>query len=189
VKERIEISQAVGKGFDIFIRFLNAAYSSPWWWRQYARLKRRSTSRLHGAVSQKAVILMNSVFSFNPVSVESPSIEDLPFCKPFFPVISFMTTNSNFLGSLFIAPLRNVLMTQCVVAVCDPLIMMLTDAFVRSGGLSRCPLRVPSMVSATLARGFRTFLKTSSRISECTLVLYWNMSRPLPPTLFTFRLV
>jgi hypothetical protein len=32
------------------------AYSSPWWWRQYAPLKRRSTSMwLYGATSQKTL--------------------------------------------------------------------------------------------------------------------------------------
>jgi hypothetical protein len=34
---------------------------SPWWWRQYAPLKRRSTStRLHGAMSHKAVVSSSS---------------------------------------------------------------------------------------------------------------------------------
>jgi hypothetical protein len=33
--------------------------SLPWWWRQYAPLKRRSTStRLHGAIFQKTIIFM-----------------------------------------------------------------------------------------------------------------------------------
>jgi hypothetical protein len=37
---------------------LRGAYSSPWWWRQYASVKRRSTStRLHGDVSQKAFFI------------------------------------------------------------------------------------------------------------------------------------
>jgi hypothetical protein len=37
--------------------------SSPWWWRQYAPLKCRSIpTRLHGATSQKAVIVNNNIF-------------------------------------------------------------------------------------------------------------------------------
>jgi hypothetical protein len=42
--------------------FSCAAYSMPWWWRKYVRLKFRSTSsRLHGATSQKAVIFRSFV--------------------------------------------------------------------------------------------------------------------------------
>jgi hypothetical protein len=38
-------------------------HSSSWWWRQYERLKRRSTStRLYGAVCQKAAIFKNWKF-------------------------------------------------------------------------------------------------------------------------------
>jgi hypothetical protein len=38
---------------------LHVDYSSPWWWRQYAPLKCQSTStRLHSATSQKAVIII-----------------------------------------------------------------------------------------------------------------------------------
>jgi hypothetical protein len=38
-------------------------HSSPWWWRQYAPLKRRSTSmRLHGCTTQKAVILTHDLW-------------------------------------------------------------------------------------------------------------------------------
>jgi hypothetical protein len=35
-------------------------YLSPWWWRQYAPLKRRSAPTLHGATSQKT---LNFIFS------------------------------------------------------------------------------------------------------------------------------
>jgi hypothetical protein len=39
--------------------------SKRWWWRQYAPLKRRSTStRLHGAVSQKAVCHLQCYLQF-----------------------------------------------------------------------------------------------------------------------------
>jgi hypothetical protein len=39
------------------------SFKSLWWWRQYAPLKRRSIStRLHGAMSQKAVIYVLSNF-------------------------------------------------------------------------------------------------------------------------------
>jgi hypothetical protein len=38
-------------------------YSSPWWWRQYSAAKRwRTSMRLHGAVSQKAVIFSRLLF-------------------------------------------------------------------------------------------------------------------------------
>jgi hypothetical protein len=35
---------------------------SPWWWRQYAPLKCRSTARLHGATSQKTLNFMSLLF-------------------------------------------------------------------------------------------------------------------------------
>jgi hypothetical protein len=43
------------------------AYISPWWWRQYGRLKRRYASMgLHGAISQKAIIsLLAAVGTWN----------------------------------------------------------------------------------------------------------------------------
>jgi hypothetical protein len=44
----------------------------PWWWRQYARLKRRSTPRLQGPISQEALIfilknclLLNILFTYS----------------------------------------------------------------------------------------------------------------------------
>jgi hypothetical protein len=44
---------------DTLTDFSHMAYSLPWWWRQYAPLKYRSTSmRLHGAMSQMAVIFV-----------------------------------------------------------------------------------------------------------------------------------
>jgi hypothetical protein len=36
------------------------SHSSPWWWRQWVSLKRRST-RLHGEISQKAVIFIHNL--------------------------------------------------------------------------------------------------------------------------------
>jgi hypothetical protein len=44
---------------------------SPWWWRQYAPLTRRSTlMRLHGTTSQKALILINAaVRSWNLTAI------------------------------------------------------------------------------------------------------------------------
>jgi hypothetical protein len=40
-------------------KLLFTAYSLPWWWRQFAPLKCQSTSmRLHGVVSQEAVIFI-----------------------------------------------------------------------------------------------------------------------------------
>jgi hypothetical protein len=35
---------------------------SPWLWRQYVHLKRRSTTRLHGAVSQKTLIFLDCFY-------------------------------------------------------------------------------------------------------------------------------
>jgi hypothetical protein len=34
----------------------------PWWWRQYAPLKRQSTLRLHDAIYQKALIFVSMIF-------------------------------------------------------------------------------------------------------------------------------
>jgi hypothetical protein len=45
---------------------------SPWWWRQYAPLKRRSTpTRLHGVVSQKAFIFSLVDVRFQVLTVAS----------------------------------------------------------------------------------------------------------------------
>jgi hypothetical protein len=33
-------------------------FTNPWWWRQYAPLKRRSTIILHGSISQKTILNM-----------------------------------------------------------------------------------------------------------------------------------
>jgi hypothetical protein len=43
-----EISSSHGGEYDV--------QTHPWWWRQYARLKRRSTIILHGSISQKTIL-------------------------------------------------------------------------------------------------------------------------------------
>jgi hypothetical protein len=37
----------------------------PWWWRQYAPLKRRSTIILHGSISQKTTLISNYYNNYN----------------------------------------------------------------------------------------------------------------------------
>jgi hypothetical protein len=37
------------------VKWLSTDVTHPWWWRQYAPLKRRSTIILHGSISQKTV--------------------------------------------------------------------------------------------------------------------------------------
>jgi hypothetical protein len=59
-----------------FQRFIQPP-SSLWWWKQYTPLKRRSTStKLHGAVSQKATFILtaertiNLTYGVSPVDIE-----------------------------------------------------------------------------------------------------------------------
>jgi hypothetical protein len=52
-----------------FLRFLSLfrAVTHPWWWRQYAPLKRRSTIILHGSITQKTAlnIILAAVRTWN----------------------------------------------------------------------------------------------------------------------------
>jgi len=41
--------------------YTNDMQAHPWWWRQYAPLKRRSTIILHGSTSQKTILDMQAV--------------------------------------------------------------------------------------------------------------------------------
>jgi hypothetical protein len=60
---------------------------TPWWWRQYAPLKRRSTIILHGSISQKTtmnkILLLLSVL-ITPVDILTDSPRNkLLLCGPF----------------------------------------------------------------------------------------------------------
>jgi hypothetical protein len=53
-----EISSSHG-GASMMFRDEWARVAHPWWWRQYAPLKRRSTIILHGSTSQKTILNIN----------------------------------------------------------------------------------------------------------------------------------
>jgi hypothetical protein len=54
-----EISSSHGGEYDVQSCLLG--YTHPWWWRQYAPLKRRSTIILHGSISQKTTLNIMTV--------------------------------------------------------------------------------------------------------------------------------
>jgi hypothetical protein len=53
-------------------------YDDPWWWRQYAPLKRRSTINLHGSTTQKTALnINNSVLSLLSLDCTRLSVASL----------------------------------------------------------------------------------------------------------------
>jgi hypothetical protein len=57
-------------------------WTHPWWWRQYAPLKRRSTINLHGSVSQKTIL--NSSLMMEAVRTSETSVDN-QFTRQYIP--------------------------------------------------------------------------------------------------------
>jgi hypothetical protein len=56
------------------LMYISVTLTHPWWWRQYAPLKRWSTVILHGSTSQKTVlnIILTAVRTWNLTTLYSP---------------------------------------------------------------------------------------------------------------------
>jgi hypothetical protein len=103
--------------------------SSPWWWRQYASLKRRCTpTRLHGAVSQKVLIFIpaavrtgNLRSPLDPVLVilMQPThsyLRETRFiiCFPLVLIFCKCSSLQNFLLNVWILPVRPACLTRLI---------------------------------------------------------------------------